>query len=124
LTCQARTQKGLRSLFGKFQRQLHLMRVYGAVETHRTPDERSRGQTPRVCVPRCTPGHLRVYRAFTRSVELLFELTGSSVELVTCAVFAIHPPAVPVIVVVSVNEALAPLARDGRLHVTTRVDAA
>jgi len=54
----------------------------------------------------------------------LFELTGSSVELVTWAVFAIHPPVVPVIVVVSVYEALSPLARDGRLHVTTRVDAA
>jgi hypothetical protein len=66
----------------------------------------------------------RIYRAFTRSVELLFELTGSSVELVTCAVFVIHPPAVPVIVVVSVYEALAPLARDGMVHVTTRVDAA
>jgi hypothetical protein len=66
----------------------------------------------------------RIYRALTRSLELLFELTGSVVELVTCAVFEIHPPPAPVIVVVSVNEALAPLARDGRLHVTTRVDAA
>ena len=66
----------------------------------------------------------RIYRAFTRSLELLFELTGSVVELVTCAVFGIDPPAVPVIVVVSVNEALAPLARDGRPHVTTRIDAA
>jgi hypothetical protein len=66
----------------------------------------------------------RIYRAFTRSVELLFELTGSSIELVTCAVFTIHPPAVPAIVVVSVYEAPSPLARDGRLHVTTRVDAA
>jgi hypothetical protein len=55
-------------------------------------------------------------------VDVLLALEGSAVELVTCAVLVIHPPLLPVMVVVIVNgAALAPFARDPALQVTTRV---
>jgi hypothetical protein len=64
---------------------------------------------------------LFAYRARTLSVEVLFAVAGSDVELVTWAVLVIQPPPFPVMVVVTVNETLAPLASDEAVHVTTRV---
>jgi hypothetical protein len=52
---------------------------------------------------------------------VLFAVFGSAVELETCAVFVIQPPADPLIVVVSVNEALAPFASDATEQVMVRV---
>jgi hypothetical protein len=54
-------------------------------------------------------------------LAVLFALFGSDVALEASAVFVIHPPPVPVIVVVSVKDALAPLASDATEHVTVRV---
>jgi hypothetical protein len=57
-------------------------------------------------------------RAFTRSLLVLLLVLGSEVELETLAVLVIHPPAVPVIVVVSVKTCVAPLASEEIVHVT------
>ena len=54
--------------------------------------------------------------------SVLFAVDGSGVELVTWAVFVIQPPPLPVMVVVTVNDARwHRLASDARLHVRTLV---
>ena len=84
-----------------------------------TADARASGH--RGTMRRGGESRLFAYRARTLSVEVLLGVEGSGVELVTCAVLVIQPPPLPVMVVVTVNDALPPPASDARLHVRTLV---